>query len=112
MRVLRPFSSFPTCATLIVVSLTVLALAPLAGTLEIQHVLASDGADQGTHSESDLCAWIAVHVSGTPACRPAHDTFLLRFLHNADAAVSVLAQRHVPSLTPARAPPRFRLHPD
>ena len=113
MRGFRSVSfSFPTGMTLIVPALALLALAPLAGALEIQHVLASEGAEQGTHSESDLCVWIAVHASGTPACRPAFDTLLLRFLHTANAAKSVLTQSRTRSLTPSRAPPRFQLHPD
>ncbi len=94
-------------ALVLAMSVSVLALMPLVSALEIQHVLASDtGTDQGTHSDFDLCVWMAIHVSSLVAFwPPALDNGPLVFLYNTDLGSRALVQSRVLPSTPSRAPP-------
>src|SRR5438132_2281995 len=52
-------------------ALSLVALAPLAATLELHHQLGEADADGHQHSAADICSWVQSHVSSSiVGCTP------------------------------------------
>lgn len=64
-----PISTLRSSSTYVIIllALAVLVLVPLAGVLEIHHVLGEGEHHEHQHSDFDLCTWLEVQVSSTVA---------------------------------------------
>ena len=95
----------PILPLVLILGLSLVALAPLAATLELHHALGEADQDGHQHSAADLCSWVQSHVSSSiVGCAPA--------LISQPAAPALetpysdrLIEHLLPTDLPARAPP-------
>lgn len=55
----------PILPLVLILGLSLVALAPLAATLELHHVLGEADQDGHQHSAADLCSWVQSHTSSS-----------------------------------------------
>ena len=99
---LRKMSAF----LALILTLTLVTLAPFAAVLEIHHQLAAADTDGHEHSDTDLCQWLQHHTTsflllGVPCLSSTVTVYL-----DERATLTLVLSTELLSTSPSRAPPQ------
>lgn len=90
----------------LILTLTLVTLAPFAAALEIQHELAAANHDGHEHSDTDLCQWLQHHTTSSLLLGlPSVSSSVTIGLHEWPRLAPLLSTQLLSS-SPSRAPPQ------